>query len=115
MEEVAFKSFARLGSERGWTVEMLAERFQDKIERPREFFERALTCKWKNPDTGRYEDRSGVVIPYRSALQFYFTELKTWQESTGRKTPLTAAQLERSSLGGKTTAKRRQQPEVVGT
>jgi hypothetical protein len=26
------------------------------------------------PDTGRFEDRSDVVIPYRSVIEFYFKE-----------------------------------------
>lgn len=112
MTEVMFKDFARLGSELGWTVEMLAERFHETIERSGEFFERALTCRWKGPD-GRYEDRSDVVIPYRGVLQFYFTELKSWQDSTGLTVPRTEKQKARDLKGGKASANKRLNEEVV--
>jgi hypothetical protein len=103
MEVVTFKQFSRLAAERGWTVDMLTERFQEKIDRPREFFERVMSCKWKNSETGRYEDRSEVVIPYRSVLQFYVTEFKTWQESSGEKAPITDAQRAARAKGAEAT------------
>jgi hypothetical protein len=39
------------------------------------FFERVMSCRWRNPETGRYQDRGGVVIPYRSVIEFYRREL----------------------------------------
>jgi hypothetical protein len=110
MKQVTFKDFSILARELGWTVEMLAERFQETIERPREFFERVLSCRWKAPD-GRYEDRSSVVIPYRSVLQFYSTELRNWQESTGLAVPLTEAQRARNLKGSKAAAEKRLKQE----
>ena len=89
--EVTYKDFSRLATELGWTQEMLVERFREKIDRPAEYFERVLSCRWKNPDTGKYEDRSSVVIPYRSVLQFYISELKAWQERTGSENPISEA------------------------
>ena len=63
MREITFKDFAALASKRGHTAESLAERFRGKIEEPREFFERVMSCRWRG------EDRSNVVIPYRSVTQ----------------------------------------------
>lgn len=70
--EVTFGDFARLAKRRDWSPEFLAERFQDKIEKPSEFFHRVME--------GRY---ANVVIPYRSVLSFYFTELKFQREEAG--------------------------------
>ncbi len=67
--EVSFKDFGALAKRRGWTAEFLAEEFRGKIEEPSEFFHRVLSCKYKG------EDRSWVVIPYRSVLEFYRKEL----------------------------------------
>jgi hypothetical protein len=53
---------------RGHTPESLAAVFRGKIEEPREFFERVMSCRYKS------EDRSGVVIPYRSVIEFYEQE-----------------------------------------
>jgi hypothetical protein len=66
--QISFKDFAALANKRGHTAESLADIFRGKIEEPREFFERVMTCKWK------HEDRSGCVIPYRSAIEFYLKE-----------------------------------------
>lgn len=85
--EVSFKDFAKLARVLGWTVNMLAERFHEKIERPADFFERVLSCRWKNSSTGRSEDRCDVAIPYRSVLRFYFSELGLWRQSTGLSNP----------------------------
>ncbi len=43
----------------------LVEIFRGKIEEPREFFERVMSCRYHG------EDRSDVVIPYRSVIEFY--------------------------------------------
>jgi len=49
-------------------VDDLVDLFRGKIEDPRDFFERVLTCKYK------HEDRSSSVIPYRSVIEFYLKE-----------------------------------------
>jgi len=67
--EVTFRDFAALAKRKGWTAEFLVEEFRGKIEEPSEFFHRVLSCKYKG------EDRSWVVIPYRSVLEFYHKEL----------------------------------------
>ena len=64
-----FRSFATLAKKRGHNAESLAEMFRGKIEEPRDFFERAMSCKYRG------EDRSYVVIPYRSVIEFYQAEL----------------------------------------
>jgi hypothetical protein len=69
MTEITFKVFAKLAIKRGHTAETLADRFRGKVEQPTEFFERVLTCRHK------HEDRSDVVIPYRSVIEFYSSEL----------------------------------------
>jgi hypothetical protein len=53
---------------RGHTPESLVAVFRGKIEEPREFFERVMSYRYKS------EDRSGVVIPYRSVIEFYEQE-----------------------------------------
>ena len=73
--EITFKDFATVAKKRGHTAESLADRFRGKIENPSEFFERVMTCKHKG------EDRSWVVIPYRSVLEFYSEELHYFQDS----------------------------------
>jgi len=73
--ELTFKDFANLAKRRGHGSESLAERFRGKIEGASEFFERVMTCRYKA------EERSGVVIPYRSAIEFYRTELHYFGDS----------------------------------
>ncbi len=63
--QVVYKDFAMLASRRGWTKEALAELFRGKIEETMEFFQRVLNCKNKG------EDRSNVVIPFLSVLDFF--------------------------------------------
>src|SRR5262245_38519658 len=75
MKVVNFKNFATVAKRRGHTAESLAERFRGKIESPSEFFERVMSCKYKG------DDRSGVVIPYRSVIEFFNEELHYFQES----------------------------------
>jgi hypothetical protein len=65
VREVTFKEFAHLAKRRGHTVDSLTDLFRGKIEDPREFFDRVLSCRYKG------EDRSTVVIPYRSVIEFY--------------------------------------------
>jgi hypothetical protein len=83
--EITYKDFSRLTKKRGWTVEMLVELFKgktgiedhsDKHHEPlASYFERVLSCQWLNPETRRMEDRSNVVIAYRSIIEFYLKEL----------------------------------------
>ena len=83
--EITYKNFSRLAKKRGWTVEMLVELFKgktgiedrsDKHQEPlASYFERVLSCQWLNPETRRMEDRSNVVIAYRSIIEFYLKEL----------------------------------------
>jgi hypothetical protein len=73
MREVSFGDFSKLAHKRGLTPEYLAERFTDKIERPSDFFHRVFQGQ-----------HAGVVIPYRSILAFYVSELTCHQESIGR-------------------------------
>jgi hypothetical protein len=75
MEQVTFKDFAAVAKKRGHTAESLANRFRGKIENSSEFFERVMTCKYKG------EDRSWVVIPYRSVIEFYNEELHYFGDS----------------------------------
>jgi hypothetical protein len=73
LREVTFADFAKLAGKRGLSPEYLAERFTDKIERPSEFFHRVFQ--------GQY---AAVVIPYRSVLAFYASELNCHQDSSGQ-------------------------------
>jgi hypothetical protein len=75
MREVTFKDFAALAKKRGHTAESLADRFRGKIENASEFFERVMTCR------SHGEDRSGVVVPYRSVIEFYLEELHYFGDS----------------------------------
>ena len=75
MNEVTFKDFAIVARKRGHTAESLADRFRGKIENQSEFFERVMTCRYHG------EDRSGVVIPYRSVIAFYSEELHYFQDT----------------------------------
>jgi hypothetical protein len=74
MSEVTFRDFQKLMLKRKRTVDDLVDIFRGKLDDSRAFFERVLSCQWRNPDTGRYEDRSDVVIPYKSVIEFYLKE-----------------------------------------
>src|SRR5262245_26195410 len=77
--EITFKDFANIAKRRGHTPESLAALFRGKIEEPREFFERVTCCRYHG------QDRSAVVIPYRSVIEFYQQEAHyspTLQSST---------------------------------
>ena len=86
MREVTFKDFQRLMTKRRRTVDDLVDIFRGKLDDSRSFFERVMSCQWRNPDTTRYEDRSDVVIPYRSVIEFYLKELHYLEDS--RKRPM---------------------------
>jgi len=79
MNEVTFKEFQQLMIGRKRTVDDLVDLFRGKIDDPREFFERVMSCKWK------HQDRSEVVIPYRSVLQFYAKEKEYLMDSEQEK------------------------------
>ena len=98
MREVTFKEFQKLMGKRRRNVDDLVDIFRGKLDDSRSFFERVLSCQWRNPDTGRYEDRGDVVIPYKSVIEFYLKELHYLEDSKKRpmkvsdlgKTPITA-------------------------
>jgi hypothetical protein len=64
MTEVTFTDFAKLMLKRKRTVDDLVDIFRGNLDDSRGFFERVMSCQWRNPETGRYEDRSDLVIPY---------------------------------------------------
>jgi hypothetical protein len=74
MTEMTFKDFQKLMTKRRRSVDDLVDIFRGKLDDSRNFFERVMSCQWRNPDTGRYEDRSGVVVPYRSVIEYYLKE-----------------------------------------
>jgi hypothetical protein len=87
MREVTFKDFQGLMTKRKRGVDDLVDIFRGKLDDTRSFFERVMSCQWRNPDTGRYEDRSDVVIPYKSVIEFYLKEtqyLKDTEEERER-------------------------------
>src|SRR5213594_1910282 len=81
MREVTFKDFQKLMIRSKRTVDDLVDIFRGKLDDSRSFFERVMSCQWRNPDTGRFEDRSDVVIPYKSVLEFYFKETQYLKDS----------------------------------
>lgn len=88
MTEVTFKNFQKLMVKRRRTVDDLVDIFRGKLEDSRSFFERAMSCQWRNPDTGRLEDRSDVVIPYKSVIEFYLKEQHYLEDSKKRQMKL---------------------------
>jgi hypothetical protein len=74
MSEITFKDFQKLMQKRKRTVDDLVDLFRGQLDDSRGFFERVMSCQWRNPQTGRFEDRSDVVIPYRSVIEFYRKE-----------------------------------------
>ena len=87
MTEVTFKDFQKLMIKRRRTVDDLVDIFRGKLDDSRSFFERVMSCQWRNPETGRFEDRSDVVIPYKTVIEFYLKEsqyLKDTEEEQQR-------------------------------
>ena len=68
MRQVTFRDFAKLMTKRRRTVDDLLDIFRGKLDDSRSFFERLISCQWRNHETGRYEDRGDVVIPYKSVI-----------------------------------------------
>ena len=101
MREVTFKDFQKLMVKRRRSVDDLVDIFRGKLDDSRSFFERVMSCQWRNPDTGRYEDGSDVVIPYKSVIEFYLKERHYLEDSKRRpmkvsdpgKTPIAARDL----------------------
>ena len=65
MREITFKDFQKLMAKRRRSVDDLVDIFRGKLDDSRGFFERVMSCQWRNPDTGRFEDRSYVMISYK--------------------------------------------------
>jgi len=84
VDEVTYGQFKDVMEQRNHDVDELVDLFSGKIDEPRKFFERVMTCRWKDTETGRYEDRSDVVIPYKSVIEYYRQELHYFKEATKR-------------------------------
>jgi hypothetical protein len=88
MDEITLRDFQRLMLKRKRSVDDLIDIFRGKLDDSRSFFERVMTCQWRNPDTARYDPRSDVVIPYRSVIEFYRKEafyLQDTRKNHGRR------------------------------
>ena len=83
--EVTFRDFRQVMEKRNRTSDDLVDLFRGKLDDSREFFDRVMTGQSYNPETRRKEDRSWVVIPYRSVLEFYFKELAYMKDSEQEK------------------------------
>ena len=84
MREVTFRDFQKLMLKRKRSVDDLVDIFRGKLDDSRNFFDRVMSCQWRNPDTGRFEDRSDVVIPYKSVIEFYLKEQHYLEDSKKR-------------------------------
>jgi len=94
--EVTFKDFEKLMVKRRRTVDDLVDIFRGKLDDSRSFFERVMSCQWRNPDTGRYEDRGDVVIPYKSVIEFYLKEAHYLEDS--KKRPVKVSDPEKTAI-----------------
>jgi hypothetical protein len=94
MREGTFKDFQKLMIKRRRTVDDLVDIFRGRLDDSRSFFERVMSCQWRNPDTGRFEDRSDVVIPYKSVIEFYLKEQHYLEDS--KKRPMKVRDLEKT-------------------
>jgi len=81
MPEVTFKDFQKLMVKHRRAVDDLVGIFRGKLDDSRSFFERVMSCQWRNPDTARFEDRSEVVIPYKCVIEFYLKEQTYLEDS----------------------------------
>jgi hypothetical protein len=84
MREVTFKDFQKLMAKRRRTVDDLVDILRGKLDDSRGFFERVMSCQWRNPDTWRFEDRSDVMIPYKSVIESYLKERHYLEDSKRR-------------------------------
>jgi hypothetical protein len=78
---VTYKDFGKVMQRRNHDADDLVQRFRGKVDDPRDLFERVMSCRWKDPKTGRYENRSETVIAYRSVIEFYRQELHFFKET----------------------------------
>ena len=97
--EVTFKDFQKLIAKRRRTVDDLVDIFRGELDDSRSFFERVMSCQWRNPDTGRFEDRSDVVIPYKSVIEFYLKEQHYLEDS--KKRPIKVSDLGKTAVGAR--------------
>jgi len=88
MAGVTFRDFQKLMLKRKRSVDDLVDIFHGQLDENRSFFERVMSCQWRNPDTGRFEDRGDVVIPYKSVIEFYFKETQYLKDSEEEETRL---------------------------
>jgi hypothetical protein len=96
MREVTFKEFQKLMAKRRRSVDDLVDIFRGRLDDSRNFFERVMSCQWRNPDTGRYEDRSDLVISYKSVIEFYLKELHYLEDS--KKRPVKISDPEKTAI-----------------
>jgi hypothetical protein len=96
MREVTFKDFQKLMAKRKRTIDDLVDIFRGKLDDSRSFFERAMSCQWRNPDTGRSEDRGDVVIAYKSVIEFYLKEAHYLEDS--KKRPVKVSDPEKTAI-----------------
>ena len=94
--EVTFRDFQKLMLKRRRTVDDLVDIFRGKLDDSRSFFERVMSCEWRNPETGRYEDRGDVVIPYKSVIEFYLKEQHYLEDS--KKRPMKVSDLGKTAI-----------------
>jgi hypothetical protein len=99
MREITFKDFQKLMIRRRRTVDDLVDIFRGKLDDSRGFFERVVSCQWRNSDTGRYEDRSDVVIPYKSVIEFYWKEQHYLEDSKRR--PMKVSDHEKTAIAAR--------------
>jgi hypothetical protein len=99
MRQVTFRDFAKLMTKRRRTVDDLVDIFRGKLDDSRSFLERVLSCQWRNPETGRFEDRSDVVIPYKSVIEFYLKEQHYLEDS--KKRPMKVSDLGKTAIAAR--------------
>ena len=112
MMEVTFKEFQMLMAERQHSVDDLVQLFRGKIDDPREFFERVMSCRYHG------EDCSAVVIPYRSVIAFYEQELHYFKDTASKRQRLCACGCGKPVFGqhkyaSEACRKRRQRQQVT--
>ena len=99
MREVTFRDFQKLMLKRKRSVDDLVDIFRGKLDDSRNFFDRVMSCQWRNPDTGRFEDRSDVVIPYKSVIEFYLKEQQYLEDS--KKRPVKVSDLGKTAIAAR--------------
>ena len=77
VNEVTFEQFKAVVEQRNHTADELTLLFRDEIDNPADLFKRIMSCRSRNLDM----DRSNVVIPYRSVIDYYRQELHYFKEA----------------------------------